>query len=68
MLHFDPNPISIRHLAATIWTIFEVQKQYKTEEFVTSLRGCCTPNQNLARFMLYLKIINTFKKNDMSIL
>ena len=27
-----------------------------------SLRGYCTPNQKLACFMLYLKIINTFLK------
>ena len=33
-----------------------------------SLRGNCTPNQELSCFVLYLKIINTFLKNDMCIL
>ena len=28
------------------------------------LRGHCIPNQKLAYFVLYLKIINTFFKND----
>ena len=28
------------------------------------LREYCTPNQKLACFVLYLKIINTFLKND----
>ena len=28
------------------------------------LRGNCTPNQKLARFVLYLKIVNTFFKNS----
>ena len=28
------------------------------------LKGYCTPNQNLAWFVLYLKIINTFLKNS----
>ena len=32
------------------------------------LRGNCTPNQILACFMFYLKIINTFSKNDICIL
>ena len=29
----------------------------------TSLKGNCTPNQKLACFVLYLKIINSFLKN-----
>ena len=32
------------------------------------LRGNCTPNQILACFVFYLKIINTFSKNDICIL
>ena len=37
--------------------------------FITSiLRGNCTPNQNLACLVLYLKIINTFLENDICIL
>ena len=32
----------------------------KTELNVHSVKGHCTPNQKLAYFMLYLKIINTF--------
>ena len=32
------------------------------------LTGYYTPNQNLACFALYLKIINTFLKNDIWIL
>ena len=28
------------------------------------LRGNCTPNQKLASFVLYLKIINIFLKNN----
>ena len=28
-----------------------------------TLRGYCNPNQRLAYFVLYLKIINTFLKN-----
>ena len=34
----------------------------------STLRGYCTPNQISAYFVLYLKIINTFLKNDMCIL
>ena len=30
--------------------------------------GNCTPNQKLAFFVLYLKIINTFLKNNTCIL
>ena len=30
--------------------------------------GYCTPNQKLACFVLYLKIIDTFLKNDIYIL
>ena len=33
-----------------------------------SLREYCTPNQKLACFVLYLKIINTFLKNNICIL
>ena len=33
---------------------------------VTWLRGNCTPNQKLACFVLYLKIINTLLLNDAS--
>ena len=32
------------------------------------LSGYCTPNQKLAGFVLYLKIINTFLKNNLCIL
>ena len=32
------------------------------------LRGYYTPNQKLACFVLYLKIINTFMKNNIHIL
>ena len=35
---------------------------------VNCLRGNCTPNQELASFVPYLKIINTFLKNDTCIL
>ena len=33
-----------------------------------NLRGNCTPDQKLAGFVLYLKIINTFLKTDICIL
>ena len=33
--------------------------------FLSSLRGNCTPNQKIACFLLYLKIINTFLKKYM---
>ena len=33
-----------------------------------NLRGYCTPKQKLACFVLYLKIINTFLKNNVYIL
>ena len=33
-----------------------------------SWRGNCTPNQKLASFVLYLKIINIFLKNNICIL
>ena len=36
--------------------------------FYGFLRGNCTPNQKLACFVLYLKIINTFLKNNICIL
>ena len=32
------------------------------------LRGCCTSNQKLACFVLYLKIISPFLKNNVRIL
>ena len=32
-----------------------------------SLREYCTPNQKLASFVLYLKIMNTFLKDDICI-
>ena len=34
----------------------------------TFLRGYCTPNQKLACFVLYFKIIDTFLKNNICIL
>ena len=34
---------------------------------IKALRGNCTPNQKLACFVCYLKIINTFLKNDICI-
>ena len=33
-------------------------------EAILYLRGNCTPNQNLACFVLYLKIVNTFLQID----
>ena len=33
-----------------------------------SFRGNCTPNQKLACFVLYLKIVNTFLKKNVRIL
>ena len=35
---------------------------------LTSLREYCIPNQKLTCFMLYLKMINIFLKNDICIL
>ena len=33
--------------------------------YLVPLRGYCTPNLKLAYFVCYLKIINTFLKNNM---
>ena len=38
-------------------TLFWYQKQTSSNIY---LKGNCTPNQKLAYFVLYLKIINTF--------
>ena len=43
------------------------ENTYNTVKSV-SLRGYCTPNQKLACFVFYLKIISTFLKNDICIL
>ena len=32
------------------------------------IKGHCTPNQKLAYFVLYLKIINTFNRPNISVL
>ena len=37
-------------------------------KFILTIRGNCTPNQKLACFVLLLKIINTFLKNNICIL
>ena len=41
---------------------------FTTNSYPTRLRGFCTPNQKLTCFVLYLKIINTFLKNNLGIL
>ena len=56
------------------WGKFIIQKLFKgTRAFLAcwhqivifyNLRGTATPNQKLACFVLYLKIINTFLKNN----
>ena len=35
---------------------------------ICPLRGYCTPNQKLAGFVLHLKIVNAFMKNNKCIL
>ena len=44
--------------------IMEMLNNYYRISFVTSKRGTMPPNQKLACFVLYLKIINTFLKNS----
>ena len=47
------------------------QQQQKTSRHLicfNALRGYCTPNQKLACFVLYLKVINIFLKNNTCIL
>ena len=39
-------------------------KQNKKNTFFNILRGNCTPNQKLVCFVLYLRITNTFLKNN----
>ena len=53
--HFGPRKALQVNPMTPISAIFEAAK---------SLRGNCTPNQKLACFLLYLKIINTFLKNN----
>ena len=36
--------------------------------WMTYLRGYCTPNQKLAWFVLYFKMINTFMKNQIHLI
>ena len=48
-----------QHLTFNFWD---------TLQTCMALRGYCTPDQKLACFVLYLKIINTFLKNNLCIL
>ena len=48
---------------------FYSQKQLGEHQWgFCELRGNCTLNQKLAFFVLYLKIVNIFLKNDICIL
>ena len=53
--------------SSTKWTLlvhsFMIYQKDNAITKVEHLEGNCTPNQKLACFVLYLKIINTFLKN-----
>ena len=56
------------NLLFDLWSLFDLQflNRYLVSvpliRYLLILRGNCTPNQNLACFVLYLKIMNTFLK------
>ena len=50
------------HANEVILTYTDGYKEGGILDFLCNLRGYCTPNQKLACFVLYLKIINTFLK------
>ena len=48
-----------------IYNESKINKPRKLNQYFTiTLTGYCTPNQKLACFVLYLKIVDTFKKNN----
>ena len=57
---------SVRFHTFLFYFIFFIPFHFQFDSF--PLRGYCTSYQNLACFVLYLKIVNTFLKNNICIL
>ena len=70
-LSYNPSPIT--------FVLYTPMGKYKFQSFIANtalfeirwsaqaLRGNCTPNQNWACFVSYLKILNTFLENNVYI-
>ena len=59
---------SIFIMMITFIQMFIIHDNVQSKELGVKGRGYCTPIQKLACFVLYLKIINTFLKNEISTL